>query len=202
MKTNGKSQKKNLRDIYHANIDCIAQFVDSFKDEDLSGPLLLEPSTYFKQLKAYRDFNVGETYVASPFWNITRKVETVLGIDCYSCAWSNLNRFDHDGGPPAGKVLEEVAKLDFLLREEIQILNPDICLFYTNRKYDHRIEALYPGVQFHNIDGLPDGHFTQLTHEDLPSLSFRTPHPRTIRMQKWEESFISFCESFSKRTNT
>jgi hypothetical protein len=149
------------------------------------------------QLEFYLNFNMGEKHYSSPFWNITRKVESILGIERYSCAWSNLNRFDHGGGPPEGKILEEVAKLDFLVKEEIQILKPDICLFYTNWKYDHRIKALYPGVQFHDVEGLPNGHFARLFHDELPKVTLRTPHPRTIRMRKWENAFLTFMGSLS-----
>lgn len=139
----------------------------------------------------------GKRDYPSPFWNVTRKVEFVLGIERYSCAWSNLNRFDHNGGPPKGeKILEEVAKLDFLVREEIQILNPDICLFYTNWKRDVRIKALYPGVQFHDVEGLPSRHFARLIHDSLPELTLRTPHPRTIRMRKWEDAFLTYMRGW------
>jgi hypothetical protein len=82
--------------------------------------------------------------------------------------------------------------LDFLLREEIQILRPDMCIFYTNRKYDHRIEALYPAVEFSDIEGLPSSHFARLAHPHLPKHTIRTPHPRTIRMKGWEDAFMEF----------
>ena len=192
-----------------------------FPDKGLSRPLLMQPLAYFKQpiklfiigqetygwncehdnvdalLEKYTVFNMGEKYYSTPFWNITRKVESVLGIEKYSCAWSNLNRFDQNQGPPTGKILEAVSELDFLVREEIRILKPDICLFYTNWKYDQRIEAQFSRVQFHNIRGLPNSHFTRLIHEALPKLTFRTPHPRTIRIQKWEEAFLNFLGSLS-----
>lgn len=204
-----------LRDLYANNVGRFTQFVHSFPDEDLPGPLLIEPTAYFEQprrllvvgqetggwgyyyddvdaqLAVYKKFNLGEKW-PGPFWNITRKVESILGIERCSCAWSNLNRFDHDGHAPIGKILDELSKLDFLVREEIRILRPDICLFYTNRKYDHRLKALYPGAQFNDVEGLPGSHFARLTHTDLPKLTFRTPHPRSMRMQGNEKAFLTF----------
>lgn len=209
-----------LRALYQTHRDRFAEFARSFPDEGLQGPLLLDPPTYTgqrtkllvvgqetggwldnyddidAQLKIYRDFNLGDKWMG-PFWNITRKVESALGIDRCSCAWTNLNRFDHDGEPPTGAVLDAMPALDFLLREEIQILRPDVCIFYTNRKYDHRLTALYPEVQFADISGLPRGHFARLTHNELPPVTVRTPHPRTIRMKGWEEAFIAFIRSLS-----
>ena len=215
---------QSLRQLYEANLEQLVQFANQFPNEGLSRPLLMQPLAYFNQptklfivgqetygwncehasvdalLEKYTEFNMGEKYYSTPFWNVTRKVESVLGIEKYSCAWSNLNRFDQDQGPPTEKILEAVSKLDFLVREEIRILKPDICLFYTNRKYDQRIETLFPGVQFHNIEVLPECHFTRLIHDALPKLTFRTPHPKTIRMQGWEEAFLKFLGSLSSNS--
>lgn len=179
-----------LRDLYLSHSNRLAEFAGMFPEEGLQGPLLLDPPAYPNQrtkllvvgqetggwlddyhnvdaqLKNYRKFNLGEKWTG-PFWNITRKVESALGIDKCSCAWTNLNRFDHNGKPPAGAVLAAIPALDFLLREEIQILRPDVCVFYTNRKYDHRLRALYPGVQFTDIPGLPSSHFARLTHSEV-----------------------------------
>jgi len=209
-----------LRDLYQKHLSRIADFVQTFPDEGLQGPLLMDPTAYFSQrtkllvvgqetaewlddyddidaqLDQYRKFNVGDKW-PKPFWNITRKVESALGIERCSCAWTNLNRFDHNGKPPTGVVLEAMPALDFIVREEIQILRPDVCIFYTNRKYDHRLEALYSGVQFSDIQNLPSSHFARLTHTDLPPVTIRTPHPRSIRMNGWEHSFIAFIESLS-----
>ena len=217
---------ESLRELYEASLERFAQFVKSFPNEHFNGPLLMDPSRYFQQPKKllvigqetygwsckyydidaqfdfYRMFNAGENKCKSPhtgpFWNITRKVEKTLGIESYSTAYSNLNRFDHNGGPPKDqKVLEELLNLDFIVKEEIQILKPDICLFYTNRKYDYRIKVLYPGVQLQNIEGLPSNHFVHLIHKSLPTLTFRTPHPRTIRMKRWEDAFLTFMGSLT-----
>ena len=204
-----------LRELYHTHRDRIGEFARSFPKEGLNGPFLMDsplyadqrtkllvvgqetggwPSNYDDidaQFKAYRDFNLGAKWMG-PFFSITRKVESVLGIDKCACAWTNLNRFDQNGKPPKGAVLNAMPALDFLLREEIQILRPDVCIFYTNRKYDHRLRDLYPGVQFSDLPGLPSSHFARLTHPDLPATAVRTPHPRFIRMKRWEEAFIAF----------
>jgi hypothetical protein len=209
-----------LHDLYQTHLACLTKFAASFPNEGLQGPLLMDPISYFNQqpkllvigqetggwlddyedieaqFKNYREFNLGDKWIG-PFWNITRKVESALGIDRCSCAWTNLNRFDHDGEPPTGEVLEAMPALDFLLREEIEILRPDICIFYTNRKYDNRLASLYPDLQFSEIEGLPPSHFARLAHPNLPVSTIRTPHPRTIRIKGWEDSFISFIRSLS-----
>jgi len=145
-------------------------------------------------LKTYREFNMGEGYYSSPFWNITRKLEDLLSIDHYSCAWSNINRYDHNGREPKGEILKEIRRLDFLVREELSLIHPDVCFFFTNRKYDYRLRELYSGVEMHEVKELPYNHFCRLEHQDLPLHTYRTPHPRTIRTRKWERAFLSVME--------
>ncbi len=191
---------------------------ETFINEDLEGPLLMELFDYYEQpvklfiigqetagwccdyndhnslLETYKDFKMGKNYYSSPFWNITRKIEDIIGIPHYSCAWSNINRYDHNGGEPKGDILNAIRTLDYLIVEEISVIRPDVCLFFTNRKYDYRLHELYPEIQMEAIDGLPFNHFVWLRHPSLPEYSFRTPHPKTIRIQKWEEAFTNIMK--------
>lgn len=205
---------KSLRELYQDNKVALEKVREAFMNEDLEGPLLMELCDYYNQsvklfiigqetagwccdyndhnalLGTYKNFNMGEGYYSSPFWNITRKIEDIIGIPHYSCAWSNINRYDHNGGEPKGDILNAIRTLDYLILEEVSAIRPDVCLFFINRKYDYRLRELYPGIQMETIDGLPFNHFVRLRHASLPKYSFRTPHPKTIRIQKWEESFI------------
>ncbi len=207
-----------LRNLYQKNNDQLVKVREAFIDEDLEGPLLMELAEFFNQsvkffiigqetngwcceyknhnalLDTYTGFNMGAQYRRSPFWDITRKIENIIKIPNYSCAWSNINRYDHNCGEPKGKILKVIESLDYLVRDEISILKPDICMFFTNRKYDYRIENLFPDIKMESIDGLPFNHFVRLHHELLPPYSFRTPHPKTIRIQKWEEAFRDVME--------
>ena len=144
---------------------------------------------------------MGETYCSSPFWNMTRKIEHIIGIPNYSCAWSNINRYDHNGAEPTGAILDEIKKLDYLIAEEINIIRPDVCMFFINRKYDDRLHKLFPGIRMEAIAGLPFNHFVWLQHAALPKYCFRTPHPKKIRMQKWEELFINAMKRILPNTN-
>jgi len=207
---------KSLRDLYQKNKVALEKVRERFIREDLEGPLLMELESYYKQsiklfiigqqtngwccdykdhnslLRTYRDFNMGENYYrsSSPFWNITRKIEEIIGVPPYSCAWSNLNRYDYNGEEPKGQILDEISTLDYLISDEISIIQPDVCMFFVNRKYDYRLNTIYPDIQIEAIDGLPFNHFVRLRHALLPEHSFRTPHPKTIRIQKWESAFI------------
>lgn len=149
------------------------------------------------QQATYQKFNFGESYYSSAFWNVIRKVERSLNIEPYAIAWSNLNRFDVDcGSPDRTELAQDIASLDYLVKEEISILKPDVCIFFTNHKYDKRLKDLYQDLVFNNIDRMPKKHFSRLHHPDLPKYTLRAPHPRTIRTQRWEDDFIMAVSQF------
>lgn len=210
---------------YSANHKTIINVRESFEDTDLHGPLIMNLESYWRQpvklmivgqetkgwnsnykdleslKETYREFNMGERYYSSPFWNITRKIEAIIGLPSFSCAWTNLNRFDYKGGSVPNHAVSKISELDFFVCEEVRLASPDVCLFYTNRKYDNRLADIFSGIEFQKIDDLPYNHFCRLVHPALPKNSYRTPHPRTIRTRKWEESFLSVMESLLPKCN-
>ncbi|WP_228710017.1 hypothetical protein [Klebsiella pneumoniae] len=145
------NNKLNL--LYINNIGILNEYSKRYSDKNLHGPLLLNISNYSSQKiklmvvgqetfgwnkspsivdqqATYQKFNFGSSYYSSAFWNIIRKVERSLNIEPYAIAWSNLNRFDIDcGSPDRTELAQDIASLDYLVKEEISILKPDICIF-------------------------------------------------------------------------
>ena len=205
----------SLKELYSIEWDKISDVRVAGEYANLSGPLLMNLNSYYKQsikllivgqqtkywatstsgldelLDIYEGFNLGSRYWSSPFWNITRKIENLIGVEKYSCAWSNINRFDQDGVEPHGVILDKITELDYILKEEIKIIKPDICIFYTHNRYDYRLKKLYNNLKFENIQNLPHDQFSKLSHTDLPKYTYRTPHPKSIRLRKWENSFLT-----------
>lgn len=212
------SINNQLKNLYSSYIDDFNEFSLKFKNKNLHGPLLIEVNKYVdeplklmvigqetygwdqslkiqEQLLSYREFDFGSQYKSTPFWNIIRKVESSLKVSPFAIAWSNLNRFDQGIGEPKEEVLDEITQFDQILKKEIEILNPDICILFTNHKYDNRLVKMYEGLTFEHIDSLPEKHFARLTHPSLPSLTIRAPHPKTIRINSWEDSFIKYIRN-------
>ncbi len=119
--------KEQLPNLYLKGQRQFKDIITQFPDDDLAGPFLMSPNSLYafqenpllivgqetcawensiddlnKQMKFYEVFNVGIDYKSTPFWNITRKVEAVLGNIPYSCAWTNISKFDFDGGRAYG----------------------------------------------------------------------------------------------------
>lgn len=211
-----------LRKLYLNNLDKFKTFSDDNESLYLCGPLCMKVGAYVQQktklmivgqetygwcnsltleeqLDTYEAFNFGSAYVSSPFWNITRKLERVLKVDPYAIAWSNINRFDCGGGSPDGTSIEgTIRSFDSILKEEIKILAPDVCVLFTNRKYDNRLSDLFDDLIFEDIDNLPAPHFARLRHPSLPAFTIRTPHPKTIRMMSWENDFFEYINNASQ----
>ena len=209
--------KEQLLSLYSRRTNEFKHIVETFPNVDLAGPLLMSPNKKYetqskrlliigqqtngwsyhisdvkKQMGTYEGFNLGVNYYASPFWNITRKLEKAIGIEEYSCAWTNINKFDLNSGKPYGEYEEEIRKVDDLLINEIKILNPDICVFFTGPSFDGRIKSIFDGMLFEKIENWNSRELARISHSHLPKLSFRTHHPKSLRIRHIEDRFIEF----------
>lgn len=211
--------KDELKQIYLTKVKDFKDIVEKFPNDDLAGPILISPNDlYFKQkkrlmivgqqtngwsyyvddidkqLENYQWFNLGKTYYASPFWNITRKVETALGNEEYSCVWTNINKFDLDANRPFDDYETEISKLDSLLINEIKILKPDICIFFTGPSFDYRIKTIFKNVSFERVEGWDINQVCKLKHSQLPEFTYRTHHPKSLRIRHLEDKFIELIK--------
>lgn len=209
--------KKELLNLYLKRKESFKKIRSAFPNDDIAGPLLMSPGENFitqpnplliigqetngwgydvddlkKQMEVYEEFNLGEYYYASPFWNVTRKVEQALGNQNYSCAWTNISKFDLDGGRAYGQYEEIIATVDNILIDEIAILQPKICVFFTGPSLDYRIKNIFKNIEFKSVEGFEERQLSQLKHEFLPELTFRTYHPNYLRRSGQEQSFINF----------
>jgi hypothetical protein len=208
--------------LYKSKQQEFQKLIDQFPEDDLAGPLLMSPSKkYFgqktplmvvgqetngwtydiddieKQMKTYEDFNLGINYTSSPFWNITRKLESALGNEAYSCGWTNISKFDLDSGRAFGEYEEAISQFDSILISEMKILKPKFCMFFTGPSFDSRIIKLFPGVEFIELPNWPSRQFCQLKHPDLPEFTFRSYHPKSLRLRDLENGFIDYIKGLT-----
>ena len=190
---------------------------NTFPEATLHGPFLMSPNFSFgvqknpllivgqetfgwskhaedieQNMLDYEDFNVGSKYYSSPFWNVTRKIEQILENEAFSCAWTNISKYDVNGGRAEGVYETEISNLDEILIKEIEILKPKICLFFTGPNFDYRIKTIFSEIEFHKVDNWNDRQLCQLKHPNLPENSFRTYHPNYLRRSGLEEGFLDF----------
>ncbi|MCF0060561.1 hypothetical protein MUK70_15060 [Dyadobacter chenwenxiniae] len=159
------------------------------------GQMNLKPSPE-ELLNKYRDFNLGKSadygdgkpfrYLRSPFWNFNRNLffqgnwrNSEVTNKTNGFLWTNISKFDCNSTTPSHE-LQDRNKAGFeLLKAEISILKPDVVVFLTGSKYDHRIDEVFKPTR-ETI--LPDGYLYRLSTSDgsLPPRTFQTKHPRTL----------------------
>lgn len=129
-------------------------------------------------IQLYADFNLGEKYTASPFWQATVSLNRFVNPDSPPRAflWSNLIKVDQSKRRPSQKIEEGVCALA-LLQREIAITKPNAVVFFTGPDYDSRIERSFPELTWESKSRL----LTRLIHPNLPTLFFRTYHPNYLR---------------------
>src|SRR5437868_14120127 len=170
--------KEELLELYRRQRENFKSLVTSFPGDDLAGPFLMSPGHQYKkqalpllivgqetngwthyideiekQMTTYEKFNVGVGQDSTAFWNTIRKVENLLGNDPCSCAWTNISKFDLFGGKAHGKYEKAIAALDKLIIEEIKIVDPKICLFFTGPDFDRRLKKVFDDIEFVEIPG-------------------------------------------------
>jgi hypothetical protein len=57
-------------------------------------------------MSAYEDFNVGEKYYASPFWNVIRKIETALGNEPCVTGIKKYSKIGNDSAVKTATILQ------------------------------------------------------------------------------------------------
>lgn len=131
-----------------------------------------------KNIQGYKDFSLGAEY-NSPFWQYAHWFNKQLnGFDGQNFVWLNINKFGIDGvGRPEQSVLNDEVRFYNLLADELNILRPDVCLFFTGPNYDQDIARKLPDVTFHEFGDFGLREVARLSSKHLPRHSYRTYHP-------------------------
>jgi hypothetical protein len=139
-------------------------------------------------IKCYGTFNLGEKYIKSPFWQASHELQRKLApsVPPFGFVWSNLFICDQNRRTPEDDVADKLRDLS-ILKDELRILQPDVAVFFTGwRLYDYTIKKLFPGIIITPVDGGDGKLLSQLSDPALvlPTRSYRTYHPKYLRMQK------------------
>ncbi len=216
--------RDQLEQLYNKRINDFKQIAETFPNEKLAGPFLMSPNEKYEtqpkklliigqqtngwsyhatdvknQMGTYEKFNLGIEYYSTPFWNIVRKLENAIGIEKHSCAWTNINKYDLNAKKPYGKYEKEIKKLDSILFNEIAIIEPDICVFFTGPSFDKRIKSVFQDLVFEEIENWDKGQLVKLKHSALPELTFKTHHPKSLRIRQIENRFIEYMKNIKQQ---
>ncbi len=134
-------------------------------------------------MKGYEHFSLGRNYPATPFWQASHELYRKLNPGCPARGfmWSNLVKIDQDGNRPSAEVEEQICRMG-LLPVEIEILEPDVTVFFTGPRYDARLRSTFSALQLVPVGDSID----RIEHPELPFHTYRTYHPKFLRLaRKW-----------------
>lgn len=144
--------------------------------------LVVDPSGASQLMRAYESFAFAKNHprhVNSPFWRAFRHLRTELAAESL---WTNLFRFDVDGGSPLRHCTSEEQQgllkgQHGLLEQEVRILRPNAVVFFTGPNYDRVLQSEFPDAEFVPIGDRPTREFARVRSSSLPDSTFRLYHP-------------------------
>jgi len=153
----------------------------------------------------YRRYGLGRSFpkLNSPFWRGFRALDTAVNAVRDSALWTNLFKVNVNGSVMRNCTRAEIAKLHSaqrgLLQHEIDVLKPDVVVFFTGPRYDSAIRAEFDAVEFKSFDAsISHSRLALLRAPGLPGKTVRSYHPEYLqRSRQWE--LISMIAEWAKR---
>jgi len=158
-----------------------------------------------KNIQVYKDFQLGANY-NSNFWRYAHRINLKLnGFEELNFIWMNVNKFGRDSakGKPDKIVLDNEVKYYNLLADELAILQPEVCIFFTGPFYDQDIKNKLSDLNFQEFCDFNQRKLARLTSKHLPKHSYRTYHPGygnriKMRYEKMLDAIIEDVRSEKK----
>lgn len=118
-----------------------------------------------------------------------------------SCFWNNVIKVGKAGekGTPPEYILELEQKYFSVLKKEIEIVKPNIILFFSGHNYDKYIKHQIPDLKADNIDGFSSDEL-QLFKIQNVDFAFRISHPQRLHFSGKAKYEILYEKIISKIT--
>jgi hypothetical protein len=125
--------------------------------------------------------------IKSPFWNAHCKIQKGLSKKKVEIVWNNVykigNRLKNRNRPHENIRKMENASFD-VISKEIEILKPDVLIFFTGPHYDPRVDKKFHIKEVNKLS-------SKISSDELALLSleneipaYRTYHPRYLQSKK------------------
>jgi hypothetical protein len=134
-----------------------------------------------KYLEDYLSGYFQKTYRGA-FWNgITRFEDLLKGkypSHSISMIWNNIIKIGKSGdkGAPPSYIYEIEKQHFFVINEEIEILKPNLLVFFTGPYYDPEIQLNFGQIEYQAINQFNINQLAQINIPNVPN-AFRTYHP-------------------------
>jgi hypothetical protein len=152
-----------------------------------------------QMLAAYREFDFGANYRASPFWTHFKALRQAFdssenGFES-SVLWANLYRVsvhpiegqssysvERNTSPIERAALRALSRN--VLLEEIRLLEPTMVVFFTGPNYDAALKDVFQGAVLSAVEPFTARQISWVQHPALPTKSIRSYHPGYMNRAK------------------
>lgn len=126
------------------------------------------------------------------FWNAVRKFIAAFSKKNPSVTftWNNIIKVGKDWslGMPPESVMRWQENWFQVIRQEVQILKPDVVIFMCGPQYDKFIEKAFGSFAFVPVGNRPERQLGRILSGSLPPATFRTYHPNFL----WRNGFYDY----------
>ncbi|MDE5791100.1 MAG: hypothetical protein K2H96_07735 [Muribaculaceae bacterium] len=141
----------------------------------------IEENTAESLTEEYYLHNLGRHRLGrSSFFRTIHDLNRRVGNPDSNCfVWNNILKFgkEDSAGYPSDNVMEAELKYLNVIPDEIEILNPDACVFLTGPNYDSDIKKRFQDAVFIPVEGFKSRELIIIKSKSLPQKTFRTYHP-------------------------
>lgn len=139
--------------------------------------------------------------INSPFWHYLKRIQSTLSVSLpdktIEIVWNNIYKI---GNKEKGKNRPVKLIRDFeneyfnLIREEIEILKPDVIIFLTGPNYENRVKKIFPIVSsIPLVSSIRQEELSKFQFENGVS-AYRTSHPNYLQLSKKAKYIDFLCD--------
>ena len=155
-------------------------------------------------LKTYDDFyNSGSCYKrGGHFWNgvkrFNERLQNKFTNKSIHFVWNNVVKIgkNNEKNIPSDQIIHIELEHFNVVQRELEILEPDLLLFFSGPNYDHQIKTKINDVKYLEIDGFKTRELAELRINNI-QFSFRTYHPNYLWRNNIDKYFDGILNKIS-----
>lgn len=149
-------------------------------------------------MSGYYDFWViknSEFSKVGPLLQTFNKFQKDIDMDKTSCIWNNIIKIGKakEIGTPSAELIERQESWFKVVRKEVDILKPNIILFFTGPNYDGYIKEVFGEFDKEEVIGQKTRQLSKLIFQnDKNIVAYRTYHPGYLRRSGLGKEYLNF----------